>query len=428
MDIDWYIQVFLLIVLLLTTALFSGLETALFSLDKEYLKIFKKKNSVLGAYLTELIDFPERLRITVIIVNSVTIIGEVFISLALAVKISMQYQISRELVILFIIILLTVLIFSLVELFPKALAVNHPIIFTKITCIPVYWTSILIYPVTKIIRDILKFTAWITGINKIINRINLEQIKIDNDLADLSSEKKQEDISLIKNLADFKEIIVREIMTPRVDVTAVSNDTSFQKLIEIIVDTNHSRIPLYNENLDNILGIIYAKDLLPYLKDEMDNNIPDLEKIARKAMFVPETKLISDLMHEFQEKKMHLSIVVDEYGGTSGLISLDDILEEIIGEIRDEYDNEEAEIIKLNNDSFLVLGKTSIDQVNEIMGINLYAEEEYYDTIGGFVLNYSGFIPKEGYSFTYKNHKFTVKEIRNRRVNKVLVEKLTEDK
>ena len=427
MDGDWYIQVFLLIVLLLTTALFSGFETALFSLDKEYLKIFKKKNIIIGEYLTELMEFPQRLRIIVIVVNSITIIGEVFLAINIVFKFSVLNNFPKDLVIIFLIVVFAIIILIFAEIVPKNLAVKHPIIYTRTACIPLFWANILIYPLIKILADTLNFLKWIFRIDKLINRLNFPHKKVSADLNSQALEKEQQDNSILKNLADFKEIIVREIMTPRVDITSVSNDASFSEIIELIINTNHSRIPLFKENLDNILGIIYAKDLLPFLKNDKNNITPDLERIARKAMFVPETKLISDLMHEFQEKKMHLSIVVDEYGGTSGLISLEDILEEIVGEIRDEYDNEEAEIIKLNSNTFLLLGKTSIDQVNEILGINLYAEEDYYDTIGGFVLNYSGFIPKEGYSFIHKNHKFTVKEIRNRRVNKVQIEKLSKN-
>ncbi|MGE5680425.1 MAG: transporter associated domain-containing protein, partial [Bacillota bacterium] len=163
-----------------------------------------------------------------------------------------------------------------------------------------------------------------------------------------------------------------------------------------------------------------------YLRNDHNKNNLQLSKLARKAMFIPETKMISDLMHEFQERKMHMAIVVDEYGGTAGLVTLEDILEEIVGEIRDEYDQEEEnEITKVGEQTYVVLGKTSIDEINDSLELNLYSENDDYDTIGGFILNHAGTIPNQGYSFVYKSHKFTVKEIINRRVKKVMIEPLS---
>jgi len=193
-----------------------------------------------------------------------------------------------------------------------------------------------------------------------------------------------------------------------------------------ITKTGRSRIPLYKDDLDDIVGVIYAKDLLPYFKNvEIRKNL-SLQKLARKPMFVPKTKMINDLMHEFQEKKMHIAIVVDEYGGTAGLVSLEDIIEEIIGEIRDEYDKEENTITQLDENKYLILGRISLDELKESLEFNINTEDLDYDTLAGFILNYAGQIPKEDYSFDFENFKFTVKEVSNKRIKKVLLEKLTE--
>jgi CBS domain containing-hemolysin-like protein len=213
-------------------------------------------------------------------------------------------------------------------------------------------------------------------------------------------------------------------MTPRVDMVAISVDTSFDELIEIITRTGHSRLPLYRDTLDEIAGIVYSKDILPYLKKKELRAQLSLARIARKAMFIPKTKMINDLMLEFQEKKMHIAIVVDEYGGTAGLITLEDIIEEIIGEIRDEYDKEESPVVKQGTNTYLVLGKLSVDELNELLNIEIKPENEEYETLGGLVLNHAGQIPREGYTFQLENHKFTVKEVVNKRIKKVLVEKI----
>jgi len=211
-------------------------------------------------------------------------------------------------------------------------------------------------------------------------------------------------------------------MKPRVDIVAVSTETTLDEMIKTITESGHSRIPLYNDDLDEIVGIIYAKDLLPFIKDEKLKVKLNPGEIARAALFVPETKYINDLMAEFQEKKMHIAIIVDEYGGTSGLITLEDIIEEIIGEIRDEYDKEEEQIVKLTDTSYLVSGSLQVDELNESLNLNIPTEETDYESIGGFVLEHAESIPKEGYSFESDGVKYTVKEVAKKRIKKIQIE------
>ncbi|MCK5086565.1 MAG: efflux RND transporter permease subunit, partial [Melioribacteraceae bacterium] len=247
------------------------------------------------------------------------------------------------------------------------------------------------------------------------------------DLADLGKEYgsiEEEEHELIHGLVEFKSVSVREVMTPRVDIDAIPEDATYEEVIRIITESGHSRIPLFEESLDIVLGIIYAKDLLPYIAKVRAKKNFTLKEICREAMFIPETKLISDLLHDFQEKNMHIGIVVDEYGGTAGLVSLEDILEEIVGEIRDEYDKEEAEIVKLGEGKYSVLGKLPIDELNEIFEDDFTSENDDYDTVGGFIFNHAGMIPENKYILDFKNYKFTVKDVANNRINKVIVEKL----
>ena len=211
-------------------------------------------------------------------------------------------------------------------------------------------------------------------------------------------------------------------MTPRVDMISVSIDIPFNELIEIIKTSGHSRIPVYSNDLDTILGVIHAKDLLPFISEE---NIPfDLRKVYRECMFVPETKLISDLMKEFQEKNMHISIVVDEYGGTAGLITLEDILEEIVGEIRDEYDDEEDEILEISENKFVMFGKVDIDELEEKLKISIVVPDEDFETLGGYIFNHAGTIPEVGYQFEEYGYSFKVLDLENNRIGKVEIEKI----
>lgn len=425
MEIDWYIKIAILTGLLILSAFFSGSEIALFSLDKNKINEIKNNNPLLGGYIFNLLEFPRRLLVTILLCNTIVNVAITIISVTLALDIAKTYRFNEELALTIQIVSITLLILFIGEITPKIWASKYPLAFAKLVSMPLYWIGVVVYPVSKTLTDIIRVLVSKIKVDKSKTAILSSDF---TELADLGIEKGtivEEEQELIHGLVSFRTVTVREVMTPRVDITAIQDDTDFDELMRVISESGHSRIPLYHSNLDEVTGIIYAKDLLPYLKnDEMKKNL-SLNKLARKALFFPETKLISDLMHEFLEKKMHIGIVVDEYGGTAGLISLEDILEEIVGDIRDEYDKEENEITRLSENSYLVLGKTSIDQINELLHVDLYSENDDYDTIGGFILNYAGTIPLQGYNFTYKNHKFTVKEIVNRRVKKVQIEVLT---
>lgn len=424
MEFDWSIKLLFLVICFLLSAFFSGSEVALFSFDKKKLKEFKKEHRIVGGYIQMLLDNPRRLLVTILLCNTVVNVAASIIAVLIALEAAKQLNISKEIALLIQIILLTILLLLIGEMTPKLWANKYPKQFARIGAIPLYWIGILLYPISKILTDLLKVMTSKIDFDKSRTALRGAEIK---ELADLGIEKgtiEEEEHELIHGIVSFKTVTAREVMTPRVDIVAVASDSNFDELINIINDTGHSRIPLYEESLDRILGIIYSKDLLPYLKTpELRKNL-SLKSIAREALFIPETKMINELLHEFQERNMHIGIVVDEYGGTAGLISLEDILEEIVGEIRDEFDKEENEITKINEKTFMVLGKVPVDQLNELLAENFSSENDDYDTVGGFIFNQAGKIPQQGFHFTYNSYKFTVKEVSNNRVNKVLIEKL----
>ncbi|HEX3074463.1 MAG TPA: hemolysin family protein [Ignavibacteriales bacterium] len=408
--------------LLLLSALFSGSEVALFSLDKEKILTLKNTPKVISEYILSLIEFPRRLLITILLGNTIVNVGASIISVSLALDIAEDYSLEKDAVLFVQIFVLTALVLLIGEITPKIWASKKPLQFAKFSSVPLYWISVLMYPVSKTLADIIRHSIAKIKFDKSKTVISTSEFA---ELADLGIEAgtlEEEEHGLIHGIVSFKTVMVREVMTPRVDITSISSDSSFEEIMQIIVESGHSRIPLYGENLDDIIGIVYAKDLLPYLHDGEHKKTFNLSKIARKAMFVPETKFINELMKEFQEKKMHVGIVVDEYGGTAGLISMEDILEEIVGEIRDEYDKDENEISKVGDNVYLVMGKVSIYEINELLETQAIPESEDYDTIGGFILNNAGSIPQKDYSFVYENYKFTVKDVTNNRVNKVLIE------
>ncbi len=423
MEIGWQYRLLFLIFLFSCSAFFSGCEIALFSLNRNKIKNEAFINSIRGRYLLNLLDHPRRLLVVILIGSTFVNVAASITAVSLALELAASRNLSEELVVTLQVFLLTFLIVIFGELIPKIWASKNPLKLSRKAAIPLYWLSIIIYPIAETLTELIRLSVTKLKFDKAKSAILPEEIA---ELADLSHERGtlvEEEQGLINSIVSFRSVTVYEVMTPRVDMISVSIDTTFKELLEIITNSGHSRIPLYREDLDEIIGIIYAKDILPYLRKEQSPSELSLSKIARQPMFIPETKKISELMREFQDKKMHIAIVVDEFGGTAGLITLEDILEEIIGEIRDEYDKEESLITKMDDNSFVVLGKLPIDQMNELLNIEVTAENDEFETVGGLILNTAGQIPREGYSFTLNNYKYTVKEVIGKRIKKVMIEK-----
>jgi len=421
LDTESYYKLLFLIILVFSSGFFSGSEVALFSFDQKKLKDIKKNNKYLGSALGYLLDNPRNLLVTILIGNTLVNVWASVISVNIAIKLAEYNNWDIGIVITSQIILVTVVILIFGEIFPKIIASRFTTLFAKSIAIPLYWINIILYPLSKTITELIKIATSHLKIDKSSTAILGSEL---TDLASLGVETgtiEEEEQELIDGIVSFRTVTAREVMTPRVDMAAVSTENTFEELINLITDSGHSRIPLFEGNLDNIIGIIYAKDLLPFLSDNKEKENISLLKIARKPMFIPESKIISDLMHEFQSKNMHLGIVVDEYGGTAGLVSLEDILEEIVGDIQDEYDKEETEITKISNNTFEVLGKVPISEINELLEIDLSSENDDYDTIGGFIFTQTGTIPEIGLSFDYNGINFTVKEVENKRINKILI-------
>ncbi len=223
--------------------------------------------------------------------------------------------------------------------------------------------------------------------------------------------------SMLLNIVKLGEKKVYEVMIPRTDIDCAEDTLTIKEVAEIIIKSGHSRIPIYKDNKDQIIGIIHAKDLLPIL---LEGKEVSLTKIMRPPFFAPETKNVKDLLLEFQSKKVHLAIVIDEYGGTSGLITLEDILEEIVGEIEDEYDTPKQEDIKILEDSScLVSGRTSLEDLREELGIDL--NSQYVETIGGYLIESLGRIPKEGEIIKLKDYKFQIKKADEKHIESILI-------
>lgn len=236
----------------------------------------------------------------------------------------------------------------------------------------------------------------------------------------------EEEQEMIENVLELSSSTADEIMTPRTDIIAVEVNADLKKVLDTINDAGHTRVPVYEDNIDNIVGLIYAKDLLPEIgKNPADFKLRDK---MRNAYFVPETKPLRALLHEFQNQKLHIAVVLDEYGGTAGIVTLEDILEELVGEITDEYEETPPEPIKkISRDMIEADARTSVDEINDEFELEL-PEDEDYETIGGFVFSRLGYIPKTGETFDYENLKFTIASAETRKIKLIQIQKIESEK
>ncbi|HSW54491.1 MAG TPA: hemolysin family protein [Ignavibacteriaceae bacterium] len=425
MEIDWLNQVILLLVLLLLSAFFSGSEVAFFSIKQKNIEEDFKSSKLISRYAGNLIAFPRRLLITILVGNTLANVAVSIVSVSLALEIAYLYNVTVNLILTVQIILVTIIILLFGELLPKVFASKHPQLTIKLVVVPLYLFSMIIYPVTESITELIRLTFSKIKFDKSKSAITEKEI---SDLAELGHERGtliEDEQEIISSFVEFKSVLVVEVMTPRVDIVAVPFNVSSEMLIETINKSGYSRFPVYKDNLDKVIGIVHAKDFLPYLTNKSFIKVETISKITREVLFVPERKKISDMLKEFQQKKMHLAVVVDEFGGTSGLITLEDIIEEIIGEIWDEHDPEENAIKILTPEKISVLGKVPIAEVNELIGLELIPASDDYDTIAGLIINQAGDIPKEGYSFNLNNYRLTVKEVLKKRIKRIELDKIS---
>ena len=222
-------------------------------------------------------------------------------------------------------------------------------------------------------------------------------------------------LEMVRGIVSLSESNVREIMVPRVDVVSISLNTRIADIFQIVSDCGHSRFPVYHETIDNIVGILHAKDLLPYL----EKNHFELEKVIRPAYFVPESKKLDSLLREFQRRRVHIAVVVDEYGGTSGIVCLEDVIEEIVGEIQDEFDNETEDILKISEGVYLCDARVNLEWLNEKLGLTLPTED--YDTLGGFVFDLFDKIPAKYEKMTYRNMDFVIQGMEGHKINTIKI-------
>ncbi len=323
-------------------------------------------------------------------------------------------------------LLVTVLLslFTIVfgELVPKTLALAHPERFALGLAGPIDLLGRILAPLVALLSGTTRaITGWLGADVTAEAQISAEELKLIIERGGEQGVLEAEEEQMINAVIELGERRLHEVMVPRTAIVALPATASMDEAIQTIVEEGHSRIPVYEESVDEIVGILYAKDLLPYLRDAAGPR-PELRAILRAPLFVPESMSIDDLLHEFQRRKVHIAIVLDEYGGTAGIVTIEDLLEEIVGEIQDEYDVEEPMVERLSEDEARVDGRAAVDELGELFDIELELEDQdEYDTVGGLIYHRIGGVPAPGDRVEVDGLVLTVETVDGRRVDKVLV-------
>ena len=406
-----YLLIFLFLIL---SALTSGSEVAFFSLDKS--NIPDEKGNRLISKILSLLNKPKRLLATILISNN-------FINIAIVIlfaSIDNPYLSSLNSPVLETIIevgLIGMLILFIGDILPKIYANKNPLVFSKIMVNPIYFLDR--YVLFLFNRPMSKSMSYLeSNLIKDSKKLSVDKLSKALELTD-SKETSKEEKKILKGIVNFGNVETRQIMCPRVDVFALDVNKKFIEIVDNLIDKGFSRVPVYNDNLDKVEGVLYVKDLLPHLEKD-DFNWKDL---LRKPLFIPENKKLDDLLTEFQTKKIHIGIVVDEYGGTSGIITLEDVIEEIFGEISGEFDEEDNLFSKL--DDFTYIFDSKINLQDFYRAINLKDSTSFDDistdieTLGGFLIEKVKKIPKVGQVINHESLKFVIEIVDKKRIKQV---------
>lgn len=411
-----YFAAFLACVLLVVSGFASGSEIAFFSLSPSDINELEDSRQDTDQRILDLRNDSERTLATILITNNlvnVTIIMLCNYVFAHIVDFGNAYWLQF----ICITVLLTFILLLFGEIMPKVFSAQQPLSFCRRAVGGICLCRRLFYPfATILLRSGILASKVVQKENKVLSVDDLEQALELTDKEDIKDEK-----NMLEGIVRFGDETAKEVMTSRQDVVDLDMRSTYPEVLKCIVDNNYSRIPVYQDNIDNIRGVLYIKDLLPHLGKQANFR---WQSLIRPPYFVPETKKIDDLLREFQENKVHIAIVVDEFGGTSGIVTLEDILEEIVGEINDEYDEEEKNHIRVNANTFIFEGKTLLSDFHKVMegaDEDLEDVEGDADTLAGLLLEIKGEFPKIGEKLSLHNYTFTVLEMDERRISKVKV-------
>lgn len=430
-------SLFLLLVLILINAFFAMSETAVVGLNDVKLRRQAEEGDQTALRLQKLTDSPTRFLSTIQVglvlsgLFAAAVAANTFAdSIARALGgLNLPADSLHTLSLVAITLLLSYVLLVFGILVPKRIAAKYPEqIAHKISGI-LCFVSVLVRPLVWLLSISTNLVALLFGVSPDDDeeQITEEEIRMMVDVGEENGSIEETEREMINNIFEFDDRMVVEVMTHRTDMFAVANDTDLDELLSVAIDSGHSRIPVYGESVDDIVGVLYVKDLLPLLKMDDRSNF-DIQAAMRKPLFVPESTRCDDLFAQFTAKKMHIAVVADEYGGTAGIVTMEDLVESILGSIQDEYDNEEEEAEQLSEDLFVLDGSLTLDETERLLDIEL-TEDTDYETIGGLLVEQLDHIPSsdEHPELELSGFRFKVDESDERRIIRITAQRLTEE-
>jgi gliding motility-associated protein GldE len=411
-------NILILILLLFLSALVSGSEVAFFSITEEEIQECEKEKAYTANLVSKLSQKPKQLLATILILNNLVNVAIVTISTVFTWNLLGLQANPEGLVVVALTIIITILIVFFGEVTPKVYANQQRIAFAKFSA-----------PLLNFAMWILKPLSWLlTNMSHIIEKrvrtqgynISVDELTHALELTD-NPESSEEEKEILRGIVNFGTLTVRQIMTSRIDITAVDIDLDYHELLDKINKTGFSRLPVFNETIDRIEGVLYIKDFLPHIEEDEHFN---WHTLIRSPFFIPENKRVDKLLSEFQQKRVHMAIVVDEYGGTQGIVTLEDIIEEIVGEINDEFDDEAVVHQKLDENTYVFEGKVSLNDLCKVLQVDPEIFEEVKgesESLAGLILELIGKIPRAGEKVVFDPFVFTVMAVDNKRIKKVRV-------
>lgn len=407
----------ILMVLLIVSALVSGSEVAFFSLKSQDLDDLKGKSKPTFDSVVELLDHPKTLLATILISNNFVNVGIVILSSYIT---GTMFDFSSNPTLGFVleVVIITFLILLFGEVLPKVYATRSSVAFSSFMSRPMLIMRGVFRPVSLVLVRSTNFIE--KRLNKATENLSVDDLSQALELTN-SEDTSQDEQKILEGIVKFGNTNVRQIMKPRMDVICIDVTWDYHKVLSIILDSGYSRIPVYEDNFDNVKGVLYIKDLLPHIDAAKDF---DWNALMRDSFFVPENKKIDDLLKEFQEKKIHLAVVVDEFGGTSGIITLEDVIEEIVGEISDEFDDDELVYSKLDDRHYVFEAKIHLTDFSKVLDIDVERFDQARgeaDTLAGFVLEIAGKFPEKNEEIEFDGIIFRVESRDGRRIKRIKV-------
>lgn len=415
-DFEFLFGILAIVVLLACSAFISGSEVALFSLSQKDIDDISNKDYNSGTLISNLLEKPKKLLATILVANNFVNIAVVILFSSISERFFDGIE-SYALRFTVEVVLVTFFLLLFGEVLPKIYANRNNMVFARKVAIPISILNNILSPISVPMRNGILFIEKKLNVQK--GNFSVDQLSQALELTSQTDTTDGEQ-KILEGIVTFGNTEVRQVMSPRIDVFALNIEETFAQVMPKIVEKGYSRIPVYKENIDQIEGILFIKDLIPHIDSE------DFEwtKLLRQPFFVPENKKLDDLLKDFQGMKSHLAVVVDEYGGTSGIISLEDVLEEIVGDISDEFDDEDLIYSQIDDKNFLFEGKISLKDFYRILDVDeneFESKKGEAETLAGFLLEISGNFPKKRQKITFHNLIFTIENVDKRRIKQIKV-------